>query len=132
MSAFCTVEILYAVYLKAGTGSVIVRAALFVAGLIGLKKAGMLNAESALGILNVTLVMVNAIDAWAAKRRDAALLFKIGITLFFLCDATVMLKVVTHGGVRTALSFMTWLFYVPAQVLLTLSYAEACSEKTGN
>ena len=131
-AAFCLVEILYAAYLKAGTGSVIARAALFAAGLLGLHRAGMLNAESALGILNVILVLVNVIDAWAAKRRDAALMFKLGITLFLLCDITVMMKVVTHGGTRTSLSFMTWLFYVPAQVLLTLSYAEACSDRTGD
>ena len=132
VTAFCLVEILYAVYLKAGTGSVIARAALFAAALLGLKKAGMLNAESALGMLNVTLLLMNAIDAWAAKRRDASLLFRLGITLFLLCDLTVMLKVLTHGGARTALSFMTWLFYVPAQVLLVLSYAEACSGRTGD
>ena len=132
VTAFCLVEILYAAYLKAGPGSVTARAALFAAGMLGLKKAGMLNAEAALGLLNLILVLVNAIDAWIAKRRDAALIFKLGITLFLLCDITVMLKVFTHGGTRAAFSFMTWLFYVPAQALLTLSYAEACSDRTGD
>jgi hypothetical protein len=49
--------------------------------------------------------------------------------LFLCCDITVMLKVLTSGSLKTAISFMTWIFYVPAQVLLTLAYAEACTDR---
>jgi hypothetical protein len=127
--AFCTVEILYAAYLRAGLLSIIVRALLFLAGLFGLYKAGMLRADAALGILNMILVLVNVIDAWTARRKDTTLLFRLGIMLFLCCDITVMLKVLTSGSLKTTISFMTWIFYVPAQVLLTLAYAEACTER---
>lgn len=126
--AFCTVEILYAAYLRAGLVSILVRALLFLLGLFGLYKAGMLGVDAALGILNMILVMVNVIDAWTARRRDTTLLFRLGITLFLCCDVTVMLMVLTSGSLRETISFMTWIFYVPAQVLLTLSYIEACTD----
>ena len=127
--AFCTVEILYAAYLRAGPVSIIARAVLFAAGVFALHKAGMLTAESALGFLNMILVTVNVTDAWSAKRPNASLLFKLGITLFFCCDATVMAKVLTSGSLHTAVNFMTWIFYVPAQLLLTLAYVKACTDR---
>ncbi len=127
--AFCTVEILYAAYLRVGPASIIVRALLYAMGLFGLSRGGLLTAEPALGLLNMVLIMMNVIDAWAAKRKETALIFKIGITLFFCCDVTVMLSVLTSGSASEAIRFMTWIFYVPAQVLLTLSYVEACTGK---
>lgn len=127
--AFCTVEVIYAAYLRAGLISIIARVLLFLAGLFGLYKAGMLRADAALGILNMILVLVNVIDVWTARRKDTTLLFRLGIMLFLFCDITVMLKVLTSGSLKTAISFMTWIFYVPAQVLLTLAYAEACTDR---
>lgn len=129
LTAFCTVEILYAAYLRAGPVSILARAVLFAPGLFALHKAGLLNAESALGLLNMVLITVNVIDAWAAKRQNISLLFKLGITLFLCCDASVMIRVLTSGWVSDAVSFMTWIFYVPAQLLLTLSYVEACTDR---
>ena len=132
LTAFCTVEILYAAYLRIGPAPIIARILLFAIGLFGLHRAGMLTSEPALGLLNMVLITMNVIDAWAARKKDASLLFKVGITLFLCCDVTVMLRMLTSGTVSDAVSFMTWIFYVPAQVLLTLSYVKACSETKCN
>lgn len=125
--AFCTVEIIYAVYLRIGPASIIVRILIYIVGLFGLHRAGMLEVDSALGLLNMVLIAMNAVDAWAPKRKGLSMLFRLGITLFLCCDVTVMLRILTSGSLSAAVRFMTWIFYVPAQVLLTLSYVEACT-----
>lgn len=125
--AFCTVEIIYAVYLRIGPASIIVRILIYIVGLFGLHRAGMLEVDSALGLLNMVLIAMNAVDAWAPKRKGLSMLFRLGITLFLCCDITVMLRILTSGSLSAAVRFMTWIFYVPAQVLLTLSYVEACT-----
>lgn len=127
--AFCMVEILYAAYLRPDPVSVFARVLSWTAGAFALYRAGMLTAEPALGLLNMILITMNVTDAWTSGRRDISMLFRKGITLFLCCDLTVMLRVLTSGTVSETVDFMTWIFYVPAQLLLTLSYAEACTNK---
>ena len=51
-----------------------------------------------------------------------------GVTLFLACDTSIVIRALTSGAVKSAAWFMVWVFYVPAQVLLTLAYAKACTD----
>lgn len=130
IACFCLVEIIYAVYLRAGKQTVILRVVTIAAGLIILGAAGMLKAGMALGLINLILVLVNVIDAWLGKRIDAPMLFRIGITLFCACDLSIAVRTVSSGDIRQTAAFVVWIFYVPAQLLITLAYAECCRKKS--
>ena len=120
---FCILESVYAVYLKSPVPSIIARAALFVALGVAAFLTHHLTVTTVVAVLNISILTVNLIDAWSAKRFDAGLLFKLGITLFFIGDLCVGVKAVTGGNIREAASFLVWIFYIPTQVLLTLHYA---------
>ncbi len=131
--AFCTVEVIYALYIRPTVSTVIGRVLLFAAGAFGLIKAGLAGSEAVLGLLNMVLILFNVIDAWTVRRHDLGLLFRLGLLLFLLCDTSIMIRTLTSGAVKEAAHFMTWIFYVPAQVMLVLSYVEACTDaKTKN
>ena len=48
----------------------------------------------------------------------------VGLTLFFGCDAFIMLRMLlpAEGFIYAAICFMVWVFYIPSQVVLTASY----------
>ncbi len=93
-------------------------------------KAGMLSAGNVAGILNLTLILFNVIDAWTVKRVKPSLIFKIGITLFLLCDFSILFRGLDLGTVSDISAFLVWIFYIPAQVLIVLSYIK--THKTAN
>ena len=132
VACFCVVEIIYAVYLRAGRGSVILRIAIAAAGLIILRAAGMFKAGLALGLINMVLILANVIDAWAGRQSDIPMLFRLGITLFFACDLSIAIRTLTSGGVHQAAAFVVWIFYVPAQLLITLAYVDCCRTNNQN
>lgn len=129
IALFCVTEIIYAVYLRAGKGTVILRAVLAAAGIVLVRKMGMTKPDTILGLVNEVLVLVNVVDAWAAKRIDPPMLFKVGITLFFCCDTSIVIRALASGAVKNAAWFMVWVFYVPAQVLITLAYVKYCTRR---
>ncbi|MBR2706833.1 MAG: hypothetical protein IKE74_06260 [Mogibacterium sp.] len=129
ISCFCVVEIIYAAYLRAGRATVILRVAVIAAVLIILRAAGMFKTGIALGLINIILVMANVLDAWVIRRFDAPMLFRIGIALFCACDLSIAIRTVTSGGIHQAAAFVVWIFYVPAQLLITLAYVSCCSNK---
>lgn len=127
--AFIIVEIIYAVYLRADQWAVMMRIVLFAAGIIAIHRMGAGTPEKYLGVLNEVLILSNVIDVWTARKIHPPVLFRLGITLFFACDTSIMLRTLTSGGIQEAASFMVWIFYVPAQVLITLAYVRSCSIK---
>lgn len=125
---FCILESVYAVYLKSPVLSIIARAILFVLLGIAAYLTHHLTLTVVVAVLNIAILTVNLIDAWSAKRFDAGLLFKLGITLFFIGDLCVGVRAVTNGNIREVATFLVWIFYIPTQMLLTLHYAR----KVGN
>ena len=119
---FCLTQTVYAAYLGPSVLSVCLQALLAAGGIFLLHGTGNLTAASALGALDLALLSVNVLTAWTGARTRAPLLFKIGITLFFLCDASIGLRMVTAGPVRDAAAFMVWVFYAPSQTAITLAY----------
>ena len=123
---FCVVESIYMIYLRSGVVSIAVRTVLLVAGLFALSATHMLSATTAVGVLNMVLIVVNVPQAWLSKKADAPLLFKLGITLFLGCDASIMVRTLTTGTVHDIAAWIVWTCYVPAQILITMSYVQSC------
>lgn len=128
-ACFCTVEAIYAAYLRPDRRNLIIRAGLFVAALLFARAINLLTLPNALGLLNLTLLGANVVCAWLARRREKtlpSLLFAIGLSSFFIGDISVALEIMLPAG-TTAQKLVTlavWTFYVPAQVLIVLTYRQ--------
>ena len=128
-ACFCTVEAIYAAYLRPDTRNLLVRAALFAASLVFAWSIHLLTLPNALGLLNLTLIGANAVCAWLAWRRERtfpALLFAVGLTCFLIGDISVALEIMLPVGTfaQRLFTLAVWTFYVPAQVLIVLTYSE--------
>ena len=128
-ACFCTVEAIYAAYLRPDRRNLIIRAALFVAALLFARAINLLTLPNALGMLNLTLLGANVVCAWLARRREgtlATLLFAVGLTSFFIGDISVALEIMLPAGTaaQRIVTLAVWTFYVPAQVLIVLTYRE--------
>ena len=128
-ACFCTVEAIYAVYLRPDTRNLIIRAALFVAALLFARAINLLTLPNALGLLNLTLLGANVVCAWLARRRERtfpALLFAIALSSFFIGDISVALEIMLPAGTtaQRLATLAVWTFYVPAQLLIVLTYRE--------
>ena len=126
---FCTVEAIYAVYLKPGKINLVIRAVLFALCLLVARQLYLLTPANALGLLNLSLLSVNVVSAWNARRREkskASLLFAFALSSFLIGDISVALEIFTAEGTlfHTIFALAVWTFYVPAQVLIVLTYHE--------
>ena len=119
---FCAVEAVYALYLRSPKNSLIARAALFILGCVVAYTMGILNFVNVLGILNLSILFFNMIDAYRSKNMNPGLMFKFGITLFCISDYCILLRTLTDGFIYDVSAFLVWMTYVPAQVLIVLNY----------
>ncbi len=125
---FCVVETVYMFYLNSPPASILARAALFSGLCIGAFATGNVSPLNILALINISVLSVNVFDAWRFVRGDYGLLFKIGITLFFFCDLCVGLSSLLDGTFGSVAGFLIWIFYIPSQVLITLSYVKRCKQ----
>ena len=119
---FCAVETVYAIYLRSPRYSIALRAALFLVLLVSAvltKNVSVLNVAS---LVNISILAGNVFDAWRAMNKAPGLLFQIGITLFFCCDLSLGLSVLLSGRASDVMGYLIWMFYIPSQVFITLSY----------
>lgn len=96
--------------------------------LIVLGATGALTAVSALSAIYFPQLVINAVDsALLIKKSKRFILLFIGLVLFIGCDACVGLDNFAEVGINIpaeALDIINpaiWLFYLPSQVLITLS-----------
>ena len=132
IATFCVVQLIYMKYLKPTPAIIAAMAALFAASLFALYKAGMLEAASVLGTLDLVLILGNTISAWFSNKSEPSLLFRLGIALFCACDMSIFLSLALSGKPSTAFSWMVWVFYAPSQVLITLAYVSAALDRPDN
>lgn len=125
---FCTVEAVYALYLRSPKSSIIARVVLFALGCIVAYDIGLLSFVNVIGILNLSIIFFNTIDAWRANNIDPGIMFKVGIMLFCISDYCILLRSLTDGVIYDVVAFLVWVTYVPAQVLIVLNYIK----KNGN
>ena len=128
-ACFCAVEVIYAAYLRPDFRNLCVRAALLAAALLFARAINLLTLPNGLGLFNLTLIGANMVCAWLARRDDktlAATLFACGLTCFFIGDVSVALEIMLPVGTMAqwVAKLAVWTFYVPAQVLIVLTYAE--------
>jgi hypothetical protein len=126
---FCCVELCYALYLKPGKVNLILRALLAAALLAALYAGGMLDVSNAVAIFNISLLVGNAASAWSVQLKHPGrrnLLFAVGITLFFVCDGSIAARTLLTPGtaIHTVFALLVWTAYIPAQVLILLSYVD--------
>ena len=117
VGAFCVVQALYFVLLRLALSG----AVLLVAG-----RFSALEPLTALSVFYFTQLAANALESLFLGRRYAA--FSAGLVLFVCCDLCVglqnlsaFLPVSGHGGLFAFARVGMWLFYLPSQVLITLS-----------
>lgn len=132
VSAFCVVQTIYAKRLMSHSGmkSVIPRIALFLTAIVVLRLLDSLDYLTALSAWSFTQLMANVIHGFLIKKQFAGgNIFAAGLLLFWACDACVGLNNLinyipefTYAGIIAIASFCMWLFYLPSQVLIVLSF----------
>ena len=106
-----------------------VRLGVMVALIITFAVLNMLNLLIAECAIYITMLSANVVDAFViCKKSVNNLLFAIGLTLFLGCDICVglhnfgtVLNVALPIWLTKTVSVAMWAFYLPSQVLITLS-----------
>ena len=127
--SFCIAQIIYTVWINPNGKQIVAQGILFAAGIFVAFSRGVLNAVAAVGILDISLLLINVLMVCTTARKKTPVLFGIGITLFLCCDVSICVRVLTTGILHEAAAFLVWIFYLPSQVCITLSYIR--SLKTG-
>ncbi len=128
---FALVETVYMLYLKPTAKNLTVRLILYAATLPVLWRVKMLTIPNAIAMVNMVQLFVNVICAWIRRaeiKNREVLLFALGITLFFGCDFSILIRTVTvapkQATIHNIAAYVVWTCYIPAQVLLLSSYVE--------
>ncbi len=127
VALFCAVQALYFVHIYRLNGhraALPVRLALFLAAVAALWMPDMLSPLNLLAALYFTAFVCNAAQSLSIKNT----LFSVGLILFLCCDICVGVHNVPElfpAGLRSFADIGMWLFYLPAQVLITLSGRKA-------
>ena len=114
--------------------SVIARLALSVSAVAALVIFKFFAPLTVLGALYAAELLMNVIDSALSVRSGKLFILScIGFFLFLLCDVTVGLNGIGRGfgipsDVLSALSDLTWVFYLPSQVLIVLSALDRTDE----
>ena len=125
--AFGVVQVIYAYYLDITKRRLIIRVGFYVLFVVVVYAMGLMTLDRLIACLSMSQLILNVVYAWIEnhkKRTLSSLLFAIGITLFFGCDACIMFRMLLApvGIVYSAICFMVWVFYIPSQVVLTTAY----------
>ncbi len=132
--SFCVVQTIYALYLDRKLPVLLIRIGAFLsvtAALYFLHMAEPLNIAAGWSIVQLAGNVIAGFRNFSkAKKKGggvlSARLLAIGLTLFLCCDLCVGLYNLTAGTESTALYaasyFMIWIFYLPSQVLIPLSF----------
>lgn len=132
---FCCVQMLYAWCLdKRGYRLLTVRMLAFaIPAVLLIRTGGNTGADLSVSIpavLSFSLLTINAILAIAAAAKyntGADRLFAAGLLLFLGCDLCVGLRnLPVPDPVQNMAYALNWIFYIPSQVLLTVSLPEIC------
>ncbi len=128
---FCGAQALYGLRLARLRGgearrTLLLRGALAAAGLAALALLDGLSSLTAVTGVYFALLLSNALESLALGRRTA--LFSVGLLLFLCCDLCVGAQNLSlafpatgPGGLYAFTRVGMWLFYLPSQVLITLS-----------
>ena len=124
---FCIVQTFYALVLRGKTGVLIVRIGCFLLVTAALFLLHMAEPLTVASWVRVFRRKRTADSDRIGQKGAGTLLAALGLSLFFLCDVSVgifNLNYSIHGyTMLTRVSgFLMWVFYLPSQVLLVLSF----------
>ena len=130
---FCMVQIVFCIYMKPGKINILIRALVLAIAWFVLIKINLMSIPNATGIFNITLIAVNMVCSWVMFNKDRTkknLYFAIGLTLFAICDINLLIRTVSleHTLINEIARFTVWTAYIPAIVMLTLTYAQAVAD----
>lgn len=128
--AFCVTEVVYWGYVGFSLRSLVARIGTMIALFALIWSVGELTFSHAVGLIDIALVLCNAAQAWLNRKTGVSLLFAIGITLFFCCDASIAVRILSAGVVHDVSTLLVWASYVPAQVFITMSYVHSVRPAT--
>lgn len=131
IALFCLVQGLYFIRIVRGGGRNLwgLRLGLFLLSLVVLKLLDLLIPLNILALFYFTNFFCNALASLSCSGRSRRL-FSIGLWLFLCCDVCVGLfqnPQLVPPAMSPFVSVGMWLFYLPAQVLITLSGANPSS-----
>ncbi len=132
---FTAAQCLHGIRIQIGSGrkiwpSVIARLGLTLAGLLAAALLGQWSLLTAFGVVYAAELLMNTVDSALAVRKDRRFLLSlIGFLLFIGCDLTVGLNGIGENWglsyeMRVLCSDLTWVFYIPSQVLIVLSASD--------
>ena len=124
---FGIVQVIYAIYLGLTKRRLIIRVGFYLLFIALVCAMNMMTLDRLIACLSMSQLILNVIYGWIENHKKhtvESLLLAIGITLFFGCDACIMLRMLlpAEGFIYSAICFMVWVFYIPSQVVLTSSY----------
>ena len=120
---FCCVQVSYALYLEGRRKQCMIVPAAAILLLLG---CGMLSPLSGAAVFSYSRLLLNTVLAFLAAKKSRSQndrLFAIGLLLFLGCDTCVGIRnSLLPAGIRDAAYMLNWIFYVPSQFLITLSF----------
>lgn len=124
---FGILQVIYAVYLGLNKYRLAIRVGFYFVFTGIMFALDLLPLVRFIACLSMTQLILNLIYSWIEHKKKhsrASLLLAIGLTLFLVGDILIMARMVIphHGFLYEAVRFMVWVFYVPAQVVLTSAY----------
>lgn len=128
--SFSVVEFIIACHLGFSKKSISFLSLWFVAIFLVIWKIGLLNLENGIALINLSLLSSNCLFGWIRYSKCKSLsnlLFAIGITSFFGCDYSIAMRIIfaDYKTVSYVFNQFVWFFYVPAHILLVLSYIKS-------
>ena len=124
---FGIVQVIYAIYLGLTKRRLIIRVGFYLLFIALVWAMNMMTLDRLIACLSMSQLILNVIYGWIENHKKhtvSSLLLAIGITLFFGCDACIMMRMllIPEGFIYSVICFMVWVFYIPSQVVLTSSY----------
>ena len=120
VTSFIAVQLIYFFYLKKDCKTYInLRIGSFIGILIGFYMTGnisLLNLLTAFYFVNLVFNLLSSLSNPYQK------VMSIGLFLFMCCDICVgLFNILSYGKAYEIVAFMMWVFYLPSQVLISLS-----------
>ncbi|MCR4904105.1 MAG: hypothetical protein K6A23_14700 [Butyrivibrio sp.] len=130
---FCIVQAIFCKYLEPGKLNILIRIIFPIVVWIIVYKQNLFTITNAIGLLNITLIVVNFVCSWIKYFGEKSLknqLFALGLTFFAICDVSLLFRRLTEGLVNEFVRYTVWTAYIPAIMLLTFSFAASVLENS--
>lgn len=128
--SFSILEFIIALYLGLSKRYAIIFSVFFAVTNFVVWMFKLLDVTNEIALINLSLLAANMITGWLIYNKNKTsknLLFALGMTCFFGCDYSIAVRIIFEEikTVHDVADYLVWLFYMPALVLLVLSYIKS-------